>query len=803
MFSNLRYALRSLAKSPGFSVVAVLTVALGIGANTAFFSVFNAQALAPFPYPEADRVAQLWSASGAAFDPRLWSAPDFRDVREQATSWADMGAYQALRFNLGGEHPETVEGITGTAGVWRTLALPPALGRWLNDNDDLPNAAPVVVLSHGCWIRSFGADPSLVGRAVRLNGRNCTVVGIAPANFEFYSPATGATAIDLWVPLNLQDDHFGRATRFLHAIGRLAAGRSIAQANAELRSIAQRLAAAHPATNATQRFFARSLARELAGRSASALALVFGAVVVVLLVACANLAIMFLARGASRQTEYAVRLALGGTRRRLVGLALTESLLVCLAGGGLGVLLADLGSGLLTALFPPATTHAAAVQVDPAVLAWSIVLALGATLGAGLPPAWIAAQAQVVDAMKQGGSTQAGGRARHRFLQLLVSAQIGIAFVLVNTALLLLAGYRHAVAINQPLASGYVLASQLTLRGPAYADIGERAAFWERLVARVQAQPGVTAAAVTTQLPLRGGNQTTILAGTQGFDPTVVRPGIEQSFVSPEYFVAMGLRILQGRALAAADAGFDSTGVVINRAFADLYWPGQNAVGQPIRNNDAPLYWSARVVGVVENVRQADLGRPALPEMFFAYGWNPRNTAHLVVRSAFDARLMLPMLRRELATLDPDLALSRVTTMAEVVDGAARGRRTLLRLIQFFMVGTLLMAAIGVYGTLAFQTRQRTREVGVRLALGASARDVRALVLREAVVWLGGGAVLGLGLSCALVPVLRTVCADVNFVNPLYYLGGLIALGGVLLLACWLPARRATRVDPVEALRAE
>jgi predicted permease len=368
---------------------------------------------------------------------------------------------------------------------------------------------------------------------------------------------------------------------------------------------------------------------------------------------------------------------------------------------------------------------------------------------------------------------------------------------------LLLAGYRKALAINQPLASEFVLASELTLRGPAYADIGERAAFWERLVARLQAQTGVTAAAVTTQLPLRGGNQTTILAGTQSFDPAAVRPGIEQSFVSPGYFAAMGLRVLRGRPLAAADAGFDSTGVVINRAFADLYWPGQNPVGQSIRNNDAPVYWNARVVGVVENVRQAEVGRPALPEMFFAYGWNPRNTAHLIVRSAFDARLMLPVLRREVAALDPDLALSRATTMAEVVDGAARGRRTQLRLIQLFMGATLLMAAIGVYGTLAFQTRQRTREIGVRLALGATARDVCALVLRDAVVWFAGGAVLGLGLSCALVPGLRAVCADVNFVNPLYYLGGFIALGVVLLLACWLPARRATRVDPVEALRAE
>ncbi len=810
MIADLRFAIRHLAKSPGFAAVAISLLALGIGGNTAFLSVFKAHALAPFPYPDAGRVAQLWCISDAAFDTGLWSAPDFRDVRAAAASLAESGAFQPARFNLGGEPSETVQGIQCSAGALRALGLAPALGRWLTESDEPAAAAPVAVLSAACWTRSFGADPAIIGRAIRLNGRSYTVVGVAPANFEFHSPATGATPIDLWVPLDLTDDHYARASRFLHAVGRLKPAVTFAQANAELKVVAGRIAAAEPDRSRRLEFLARPIAAELAGRSAARLALVSAAAGLVLLVACANLAILFLARGAGRQAEYAVRLALGGSRARLVRLALVESILVCALGGAAGCALAGFGTGVLANLFPAASTHAVAVSVDGAVLGGALLLTLIAAVGAALPPAWMAAKTQVVEALKEGGTTQAGSRTRHRLLQVLVSAQVVVALLLANGAVLLLVSYRNASGINRPLASEFVVSGEVTIRGTPYTRTVDRAAFWDRLLERLRAQPGVTGAAVTSKLPLRGGNPTSVLVDGERYDATITRPGVEQSFVSPGYFAAMGLTLLRGRLLAPTDGstdparvGPDGTGIVVNRTFARLYWPGEDPLGRAVRSNSATTYWTARVVGVVDDVRQGDPGAPAAPEMYFTYAWNPRNTAYLVVRSAFAAQRLVPALERELAALDRDLALSRVRTMAELVTEAGRDRRARLVLIQSFMAAALLMAAIGIYGTLAFQTRQRTREIGVRLALGAAAADIVRLVLRQAVPWLVAGGAAGMLGTAALSYGLRAMLADVDLLNPAYYLAGAAALAAVVALACWLPARRAARVNPVEALRAE
>jgi predicted permease len=366
----------------------------------------------------------------------------------------------------------------------------------------------------------------------------------------------------------------------------------------------------------------------------------------------------------------------------------------------------------------------------------------------------------------------------------------------------MLLSYRAALAASDPLSSEFVLAAQLTVKGERYPVGQARAALWERLIERARSLPGVSAAAMTTKLPLRGGNNATVLVDGETFDPKARRPNVEMSWISPEYFHAMGLAQLKGRTLEPRD-GENPQGVVVNRALVERYWPGRDPLGQRIRGDNARSEVVGVVVGVVENARQWDVGIPALPEMYYVYRRNTQPEAFLVVRSAFEAHALVPAVRRELAALDPDLALAEPVTMAEIVSAEAAARRTILRLTSFFMVVTVVITVVGIYGTLSFQTRQRTREIGVRLALGAAARDIVAVVMRQTVPWLIGGVIAGTAISVGIALVLHAFLADLTLGNPTYYLVGLAGVGLVVTAACWLPARRATRVNPVEALRAE
>ena len=803
MFSDLKLTVRQLAKNPAFTAVAIVLLALGIGANAAFFSLFKAHVLAPFPYPDPGRVVQLWRAHKITLEANPWSAPDILDVHDQCTSLSECGAFSTEHFNLGGDKPEVLQGIACTPGVLRALGVQPVLGRWFIDEDGKPGAKPAAILSHACWTAHFGANPGLVARSIRLNAQDYVVVGVMPADFEFYSPNTGAQAIDLWVPLQISREGRSRDDNWLMAVGRLRDGVTVENANAELKLIGSRLAATYPDTNYGKWFYARPLPSELALREMIGYSPVVAAVWLALIVACANLSIMFLARGAGRQAEFGVRLALGASRWRLIRLALTESLLISLLGGAVGLLLAANILGLLPALFPATGTHGVAIRIDPTVLGYTFLLALFATLAAGLLPAWTAAKTQVVDMIKQGGPTQAGSRTRHRFLRHLVSAQAAIALLLVNTTLLLLASYRAALIVNEPLSTEFVLSAGITVQGTAYGAGDARAALWRHLLERVKTLPGVTAAGMTSKLPLRGGWNTEILADGEMYDPKIARTSIEMSYISPGYFPAMGIAQLAGRRLGDLDARTESLGVVVNRALAERYWPNQDPIGRRIRGNTLQPWFMASVVGVVENVRQWDVGSPAQPEIYFPYSWAPQSAGYLIVRSAFDSRRMVPALRHELAVLDPNLALAGPATMAGVVSEAAQSRRTFALLTQFFMAETLLMAAVGFYGALAFQIRERTREIGVRLALGATKHDVVRLVLKQAAPCAVAGGLTGTAISMAAAFALRALIADVNLLNPAYFLVGITILGAAIALASWLPARRAARVDPMVALRCE
>jgi predicted permease len=796
---DIRYGSRRLRKSPGFTAVAVITLALGIGASAAIFSAIKALLLDPLPYPNSDRIVHVWSS-----EPRQpLSVPDFLDIREQDKSFAEIGAYLPQRFNLGGDNPESLYGVSCTAGVLRTLGVQPVLGRWPDETDEQPGASPVVVISHGLWLRSFAGDPGVVGRTIRLNGQRVTVVGIMPASFEFQSPWYDGHEYELWAPLVLDRNGSSRSNHFLAGIGRLKPGVTLETAAAELKAIGARLAEAYPESNQHKPFLIRSLLEQMTLGPATGLWTLMGAVALVLLVACANVASMLLARGARRQAEFGVRIALGATRGQVIRLLLSESALLAALAGTAGVLLAVWYTALLQTLVPVPQGRAAAIQIDVAVLLFSVAVASFTALVFGLPPAFTAAGTAIADTLREGARSQTGSPMHHRFLRGLVVAQIAVGLVLANGAVLLSVSYLNVLRANRNLDTEYVLSSEIWLRGDSYQQNDARIRLWNRLIERVQALAGVKSAAVTSKLPLEGGNNGSFLVDDEVYDPAIARPLVERSYVSPGYFTAMGLPLLRGRVLDTDDARGTSINVVVNRALAERYWPGRESVGRRIRPDDAQPAYTAHVVGVVDNVRQWGSEYPAQPEVYAPLEVGMRQRAFLVTRTTTDAHGFTPLLRRELAAIDRDLPLANVRTMKEVVGASTRSRRVQSLLIDVFMITALALAAVGIYGTLSYQVLQRTREIGVRLAFGATRGDVLALVFRQIGPWVMAGLGIGLVATLGLSFLLRSLVYGINPLSPLSLLVGLGLAAGSAGLACLPPAGRAAKVDPMVALRYE
>jgi predicted permease len=798
MLSNVRLALRNLAKSRAFSIVAILTLAVGIGATTAMFSALRAMVLKPYSYPRADRLVHLWSNDGQPL-----SSPDYFDILDQATSFADLGVYSPQAANLGGEKAQAVRSVSCTPGVLRAFAVAPALGRWFEPADEEKGAPPVAVLSHALWQQSFSGDRGLIGRRVRINGGDVTVVGVMPASFEFASPWMRTETCQLWLPLQLQRGQGDRGSHWICAVGRLKDGVSVSAADAEIKAIGARLKAAYPETNAQKPFLVRSLHEEMTRYTASRVWMLFGAVALVLLVACANVASMLLARNARRQGEFGVRIALGATRGHIIRLALSESLLLALGGAIAGLGLAFCGVRVLQTIAPISDARKAAMALDGGVLAFSLGVAILTAVLAGLPPAFAAMRLSVTDLLRTEGRGTAGSRARHRILRGLIIAQVALAFVLANGAALFSASYVKLLAANEKLATEYVLSAAINLRGERYSQKEARTQFCQQLAERTAALPGVTAAGTTSKLPLEGGSNMNILVNTEVFDPMANRTLAEISSITPGYFAAVGLAVLRGRTLEPGDAGEKEIGVVVNRALADKCWPGEDPLGKIIRPNTANAWFQARVVGVAESVRQWGPETDPRPEMY----WTPDRawgqTMFLVVHSAQPAGRLAGALRRQLAQIDPDLPLADIRTLQEVVNEATQGQRAVTGLVDFFMAAALGLVAVGLYGTLSYHVLQRTREIGVRVAIGASRGNIVRLVFRQGAGWVMAGVGLGSAGSLGLAALLRAMIYGVDPLNPVSLLSGAAAVAVAAMLACWLPARKASRVDPIVALRAE
>ena len=801
MLTDLRLALRSLSKTRGFTAVCILTLALGIGSTTAMFCALRALVVSPETWPEHERLVQVWSNQGQPF-----SSPDFHDIHTQATSFESFGVYSPRTFNLGGEQPEAIGGVMASPGVLRAFGVQPVLGRWIEESDDVPGAPVVVLLSHALWQRSFGGDPDIVGRSIRFNGDSATVIGVMPAEFEFFAPWMRTQTCQLWTALRVDYAKGNRGSHWMCGIARLKPGVSVGTADAEIKAIGLRLKAEHPETNTHKPFLLRSIHEEMTRQLGKRTWMLFGAVVLVLVIACANVAGLLLARSARRQGEYGLRLALGAGFREITRVALAESAVLAAAGTALGLFIAYGGVRILQLITPVTEARRAAIALDPVVALFAVGLAVVATFLAGVPPALAASRTAVAGMLREtGGRGSSGSRTRQRFQRGLIIAQVALAFVLANGAALFSASYMKLLEENSALSTEYVLTAEINLRGERYKERETRTRFWEQLAERAAAIPGVSAAGTTTKLPLEGGSNTDILVNDEVFDAAVRRPLVEVSAITPGYFEAVGIALQRGRTLRADDRGGKNIGVVINRTLAETCWPGQDPLGKLIRPNDSdgdPEY-IATVVGVAEDVRQWGPEEPPKPEMY----WLPDRAwgegATIVLRSPQPAAALLPALRREIAALDPDLPLADVRTLAEVVTQATRGQRVIAGMINTFMAIALGLVAVGLYGALSYHVLQRTREIGVRVAMGALRGDIVRLVLGQGARWVVLGVVLGTGAALGATSLLKSMIYGVSTVSPWLLAAASAIVALTAALACLVPALRAARIDPNEALRAD
>lgn len=799
---DVRYALRSFRRSPIFLLVTVAILALGIGANSAIFSVLKALVLEPLPYPQPQQLVTVWTPQeGYSYNPL--STPNFLDYEERQQSLSAWGAYGSRSVNLAaGDRPERLPSIWCTGGVLEALGVDPPLGRLFKSDAGTPEDEHVVVLSHSLWQRSFDGDPELLGRTVSVNGDSYTVLGVMPQGFEF--PGVFSTKkADLFLPLALEADEGDRDSHSLWTLGRLQDGVTREQAQADFDRIASALAEEHPDANSRRIANVIPLHELVAGGIAGSVWVLMAAVGLVLLIACANVASLLLARAVNRQTEIAVRASMGAGRFRLIQQMLTESLMLTTLGGILGVLLAWLGARGLKLIIPSSVPRIHTLEIDGWVLLFSLAVTLATGLIFGLLPALSSSRVDLTSSLREGRPGHTPGRRQARFLASLVVLQFALALVLGNAAVLMWRSLEKLLGSPELSRPEEILAAGISLQGTRYEDLEERNLFWNELLEEVAGLPGVEHASATNQLPFRYGNSGSILVDGEEFDRDLDRPLTAFTFVGGDYFQAVGTPLIQGRNLEPGDSSEGQIHVVINKTLAQNYWPGESALGKRLRHNSEPPSFDVTVVGVVEGFRQWGLEGSSHPEIYFPLDLHEWTERYLVIRAFGDPRLQVQSIRRKLQALDPGVPLSGIQTGDELYARSSATRRFTTLLFALFAALSLVLVAAGIYGVMSFFVTRRTQEIGIRVALGAEVSTVLRMVLVRALRLSFVG--IGLGLMLALLAS-RIMGRMLYGVSPLDVISVVLTVSFLLLLGLavsLIPAKKAASLDPVKALQAE
>jgi putative ABC transport system permease protein len=803
LLQDLRYGARMLRKSPGFTAVAVLTLALGIGANTAIFSVVSAVLLRPLPYSNPQQLIVLRETTQSV-GPHSPSYPDFLDWRKQSRSFSQMAAINNREFNLSGvAQPENISGYAVSANCLSMLGVRPFLGRDFLPSEDAPGTAPVVLLSYALWQSLLGADPNTVGKSITLNGRSFTIIGVLPPNIRLLEKTDILAPIGVWTGNTDMTDRGDRGD--MDAVGRLVSGASISQAQAEMDTIAANLRKEYPATNSGVGISMAFLRDELVGDSRPPILVLFGAVVFVLLIACVNVANLFLVRGAARAREIAVRQACGASRQRLVRQMLTESFLLAFLGGGLGILFGALGIEGLRRLVSMDMLQGAIIGMDRSVLLFSGAMVVFVAIAFGLVPAWQASQPHVHETLKDGGRSSTASAAQHRLRGVLVMAETALALVLLVGAGLMMKSMYRLLKVDPGFRPERVLTMEINLRTAQYSKPEASSNFWRQVLDRVRALPGVDTAALGTVLPLSGSHNRgdITIGGLPAPDPGKF-PHPAFHMVSPSYIDALSIPLLRGRNFTDADTDTASQVALINATMARRFWPNEDPTGKRFHfgHPGSTEPW-IEIIGVVGDTKLYGLSNPSRLELYLPLQQSHPSDMFLVLRSAIDPASLTPAVREAVASIDKDQPVFNVNTMKQLVDDSVATRHITLVLLGLFSGLALLLAAIGIYGVISYSVQQRTHEIGIRMALGAQRRDVLRLVVGQGVKLAALGIAIGIAAAFGLTRLMASLLFGVGAYDPVAFVTAAIILLLVAIAACYFPARRAIAVDPMVALRYE
>jgi putative ABC transport system permease protein len=817
LWQDLRFGVRVLAKRPVFTLIAVMTLTLGIGANTAIFSVVDGVLLRPLPYSAHDRLLMLWgSFSMTGLNKLGLSELEYTRVRSEARAFTQVAAFRGRTLTLTGTgEPERVASSLASANLFDTLGVRVSLGRAFTSEEEEQGRNNVVILSHGFWKRRYAANPSALGEALTLNGQKFNIVGVLPQDFLSPNELTGGTRPEIWLTLGLNQAQLNAGSHNLNTIARLTDGASSETAQTEVSSIIGRVIKDNQSFYPTDRSyfnFVTKLREEVVGNVRRGLFVLLGAVVFVLLIACANVANLTLARGASRQKEFAIRAALGASRLTLVRQLVVESLLLAFAGGSLGVLLAMWGVEALNKLNPGNIPRLNEVRLDWRVLGFTLLVSVLTGVLFGLVPALQTSKLDLHAGLKEGGRGTSDGLSGSRLRNALVITEMALALMLLIGAGLLITSFWRLHRVNPGFHPEGLLTMALSPPATAYQNPAQIDALYDRLLEKVQSLPGVQSVAATGPLVLTGNNDTIMQLEDRPFDLTGRNLSTNFTVVSPGYFHTMGVRLLKGRLFNDGDREGALPVTVISEMIARVHWPNEDAIGKRVRLLDAPPERATvrymTIVGVVADVKNQGVNAEPRQEMYVplrqqaSVGGEFRSMA-LAIRTVVDPMSLAGSVRQTVWALDSNIPVSNVQTMQEVLATGVVQQRFNAALLGVFALLALVLSTAGIYSVISYSVARRTQEIGVRMALGAQTGDVLKLVIRKGMFLALIGIAGGVAASLALTRVMESMLFEVSASDPATFAGVAVLLALVALLACYLPARRATKVDPITALRYE